>query len=243
VLQACGVSQQAGSTFVLVDPTEILAALVGLKDVRVLAYTRKGRDVELMIGQVIGSVRCPACGVGARVKERPVVRYIDLPVYGTAMRLAWKKHRMRCSSPVCATKSWVLRDHRIAAKNWLLTARAAKWATVQVGTGRTVSEVAAELACDWHTVSDAVTAYGQPLLAAGRKRLNRTSAIGLDETSFVRLGASSHTGYARVLTGVHAGCGPRCELVAVAEAFVWGRRLPGAGSVMADPHPRAGQAS
>ena len=82
----------------------------------------------------------------------------------------------------------MLDDHRIAAKNCLLTTRAAKWATVQVGGGRTVSEVAAELACDWHTVNDAVTTYGKALLAADRKRLNKTTAIGLDETSFVKLG-------------------------------------------------------
>jgi hypothetical protein len=38
-------------------------------------------------------------------------------------------------------------------------------------------------------VNDAVTTYGTALLAADRRRLNRTSAIGLDETSFVKLGA------------------------------------------------------
>ena len=112
----------------------------------------------------------PACGERAQVKERPVVHYVDLPVYGTPMSLAWKKHRMHCVNPRCATRSWVLGDHRIAAKNCLLTTRAAKWATVQVGGGRTVSEVAAELACDWHTVNDAVTTYGEALLAADRKR-------------------------------------------------------------------------
>jgi hypothetical protein len=74
---------------------------------------------------------------------------LELPVYGVAMSLAWKKHRMRCTNAGCARRSWVLSDHRIAAKNCLLTTRAAKWATVQVGTGRTVSEVAGELACDW----------------------------------------------------------------------------------------------
>ena len=35
----------------------------------------------------------------AQVKERPVVHYVDLPVYGTPMSLAWKKHRMRCLEP------------------------------------------------------------------------------------------------------------------------------------------------
>ncbi len=138
----------------------------------------------------------------AEVKERPVVHYVDLPVYGTPMSLAWKKHRMRCANPNCAKRSWVLGDHRIAAKNCLLTTRAAKWATVQVGGGRTVSEVAAELACDWHTVNDAVITYGEALLAADRKRLNNTTAIGLDETSFVKLGDHVHTHYATTVADV-----------------------------------------
>src|ERR1700678_1784986 len=117
------------------------------------------------------------------------------------MRLAWKKHRMRCIDPACPKKSWTLTDHRIAAKNCLLTTRAAKWATVQVGGGRTVKEVAGELNCDWHTVNDAVTTYGTALLAADKKRLNQTTALGLDETSFVRLGGH-HTSYATTVADV-----------------------------------------
>jgi transposase len=144
------VSQQSRSAFVVTDPSEIVQALVGLKDVRVLHYARRGRDVELMIEQAVSAVSCASCGELARVKERPVVSYVDLPVYATPMRLAWKKHRMACVNSECAQGTFVLQDHRIAAKNCLLTTRAAKWATVQVGTGRTVSEVAAELSCDWH---------------------------------------------------------------------------------------------
>jgi transposase len=108
---------------------------------------------------------------------------------------------MRCPEASCPRRSWVLGDHRIAAKSCLLTTRAAKWATVQVGTGRTVAEVAAELDCDWHTVNDAVTTYGSALLAADRKRLTKTRAIGLDETSFVRLGGH-HTSYATTVCDV-----------------------------------------
>ena len=201
MLQALGVTQKTQSTFVLDDPTEILEALVGLKDVRVLHYRRRASDVELCIEQVVEDVRCQRCQHRAHVKERPVVTYVDLPVYGAPMRLTWKKHRMCCRNGECVTRSWVLRDHRIAAKNCLLTTRAAKWATVQVGTGRTVKEVAGELDCDWHTVNDAVTTYGTALLAADRRRLNQTSAIGLDETSFVKLGGH-HTSYATTVTDV-----------------------------------------
>lgn len=175
---------------------------MGLKDVAVVCLERRGPDVELMIEQVVGDVRCPNCAGRAQVKERPVVHYVDLPVYGVPMSLAWKKHRMRCVNPRCPKRSWVLSDHRIAAKNCLLTTRAAKWATVQVGGGRTVSEVAAELSCDWHTVNEAVTTYGEALLAADRKRLNKTTAIGLDETSFVKLSSRNHTDYATTVADV-----------------------------------------
>ncbi|MGB9112273.1 MAG: ISL3 family transposase [Acidimicrobiales bacterium] len=195
-------TNQTRSTFVLTHASEILQALVGLKDVRVLHYKRRGPDVELLIEQVVGDVRCPSCRGHTEVKERPVVTYIDLPVYGTPMRLSWKKHRMRCVEPDCERRSFVLKDHRIAAKNCLLTTRAAKWATMQVGGGRTVSEVAKELDCDWHTVNDAVTTYGKALLAADRKRLNKTTAIGLDETSFVKLSSHSHRDYATTVCDV-----------------------------------------
>jgi transposase len=133
------VSQQARGAFVVSESSEIVQALVGLKDVRVLYYARRGPEVELVIEQVVADPRCPGCGGPARVKERPVVGYVDLPVYGTPMRLGWRKHRMRCVEGSCPRGSFVLQDHRIAAKGCLLTTRAAKWATVQVGGGRTVS--------------------------------------------------------------------------------------------------------
>jgi transposase len=194
--------QKIGSTFVLVHPTEILEALVGLKDVRVVSYERLGPRVELMVEQTPGEVFCPTCGLRAHVKERPIVHYVDLPVYGAPMALAWKKHRMTCVNDDCPVNSWVLDDHRIAAKNCLLTTRAAKWATRQVGDGRTVSEVAKELSCDWHTVNDAVTTYGAALLEADRKRLNATTAIGLDETSFVKHTGAAHPRYATTVADV-----------------------------------------
>jgi transposase len=195
------VRKQAKNTFVLSDPSEILEALVGLKDVRVLHYERSGPHVSLVIEQIVAEVHCPSCGHRAQVKERPVVSYIDLPVYGFPMRLTWKKHRMRCVNERCVKKSWVLGDHRIAAKECLLTTRAAKWATRQVGYGRTVKEVAGELGCDWHTVNDAVTTYGSALLAADRQRLIQTRAIGLDETNFVRH-HGQHTSYATTVCDV-----------------------------------------
>ncbi len=184
-----------------VHPSEILAALVGLKDVAVVRLERRGPDVELMIEQVTGECAAPVVLGGPRSKNARSCTTWTCPSMGADV-LAWKKHRMRCVNPTCPKRTWVLSDHRIAAKNCLLTTRAAKWATVQVGGGRTVSEVAAELSCDWHTVNEAVITYGEALLAADRKRLNHTTAIGLDETSFVKLSRRNHTDYATTVADV-----------------------------------------
>jgi hypothetical protein len=53
-----------------------------------------------------------------------------------------------------------------------LTDRAGRWVVRQVGDlGRTVNEIAVELGCDWHTVNDAVIAYGEALLEADTERV------------------------------------------------------------------------
>jgi transposase len=196
------VTNKFRDTFVLLEPRQIVVALVGLKNVRVLAYTRRGPQVELRIEQDDIVQFCPVCGAFAQVKDRPVVRYVDLPVFGTPMVLAWRKHRLRCPQQACPGTSWTLGDHRIAAKNCRLTTRCAKWATEQVGRGRAVSDVARELGCDWHTINDAVTTYGEALLAADTRRLTLTTAIGLDETSFVKLRSQRSRQYVTTVADV-----------------------------------------
>lgn len=186
---------------VLTDLTDILHALVGLKDVIVLAYERNGPDVFLLVEQELTKKRrrCPECHHPGVVKERPIITYVDLPAFGTPMRLRWKKHRMTCRNTQCQQGSWTVSDHRIAAKSCVLTTRAAKWATKQVGEGRTIQDVADELACDWHTMQTAVTTYGTALLFADKKRLNKTSAIGLDETRFCK---GTHHAYGEYVTTI-----------------------------------------
>ncbi|WP_216389423.1 transposase family protein [Arcanobacterium phocae] len=159
------------STFTSSDPTVIVSRLVSLKDIRVLAYHRDESRQEIEIEQVLNNPACPQCNSPALVKERPKIRYIDLPVYGRPMSLLWHKHRLYCPNPECGINSWTSQDKRISPVNSKLTTRASKWATMQVGMGRTISEVTTELGCAWHTVNEAVTLYGQALLVADRQRL------------------------------------------------------------------------
>jgi len=107
------------------------------------------------------------------------VELVDLPVFGRPVRLVWRKQRWHC--PACGCTS-TEQQPEIASARCALTTRAAKWATVQVGRhGRSVSEVAIDLGCDWHTVMDAVVLYGKVLIADPH-RFGTVTALGLDET-------------------------------------------------------------
>lgn len=132
------------------NPTRMCELLVGLPDVHVIAVEdRPDGPIVVHIEARLEQAWCAECGTRAGVKERPVVELVDLPCFGRPARLAWRKHRLCCREPLCPAGSWTHVDERIAAPAMLLTTRAARWATRQVGRhGRAVSEVAAELVCD-----------------------------------------------------------------------------------------------
>ena len=64
--------KQTENTLVLSDASEILEALVGLKDVRVLHYQRRGPEVALVIEQFAKDARCRGCKRPAQMKDRPL---------------------------------------------------------------------------------------------------------------------------------------------------------------------------
>ena len=166
------------------DPTRMCALLVGLPDVRVVGVGEWPRFLRVVITTCVARPTC-VCGSvvhGHGVRE---VELVDLPVFGRAVRLVWRKQRWRC--PACGCTS-TEQQPEIASARCALTTRAAKWATVQVGrNGRSVSEVAFDLGCDWHTVMDAVVLYGKVLIADPH-RFASVTALGLDETLFARQG-------------------------------------------------------
>lgn len=177
-------------TPVITDPIRVCELLVGLPDVTVLGVVDDGGGpIELHVEQRGDRPVCPRCGVSAWLKDRPEVVLIDLPCFGRPTRLVWRKHRWCCPRLSCPTGSWVGEDGRIAARRMGLTDRAGRWVTAQVGRhGRSVAEVADDLGCGWHTVNDAVIAYGAALVDDDPGRLGSPTAVGLDETLFCRQG-------------------------------------------------------
>jgi hypothetical protein len=110
-----------------------------------------------------------------------------------------------------------------------MTDRAGRWATTQVGRhGRTVNEVAGDLGCDWHTVNDAVIAYGPPLVE-DPDRIGQVTAVGLDEVLFARQGRWRTPVWSTSIADVATG-----QLLDVIE----GRSAAGACSWFADQPAR-----
>jgi transposase len=173
------------------DATRMCRLLVGLPSVNVLGVVDLLPAVPLVVHvetALEAPEQCDGCGVEARLKDRDRVVLIDLPCFGRRARLLWRKRRWRCPTVSCATATWTETDPSIASPRLRLTDRAGRWATFQVGRhGRTVSEVAADLGCDWHTVNDAVIAYGTRLVD-DPARIGQVTALGLDETLFGKRG-------------------------------------------------------
>jgi hypothetical protein len=87
---------------------------------------------------------CPGCGTRGWVKQPPVVRLTDVPVFGRPAVAA--RHTLRRPAlTVCVRGgSWTTSDARIAAPRGSVTHRDRRWLTTQVGEyRRAVSVVAA----------------------------------------------------------------------------------------------------
>jgi transposase len=185
------------------DRTRWPELLVGLEQVRVLEVAR-GRDGRLHVAveATHDVVACERCGVRAALKDRDRVELVDLPAFGSPVRLVWVKRRWRCGEPRCGRGSWTERNDSIAAPRCALTRRAGLWATVQVGRlARPVSQVASELGVAWHTVMDAVELYGTPLIE-DPGRIQGVDAIGVDETKWLAAKATEPTRWVSAVVDV-----------------------------------------
>lgn len=184
-----------------VDPRRMCALLVGLPDVSVIGVGDWPHWLRIEV-TVVGERPMCECGTAAHRHGVREVLLVDLPCFGRATRLVLHKQRWRC--PACR-RSWTWQDPRVASSRCAMTTRAARWATVQVGRhGRAVSEVAGDLGCDWHTVMDAVVLFGG-LLIDDPVRYTTVTAVGLDETLYVREGRYRVQRWSTQVVDVQAG--------------------------------------
>ncbi len=173
------------------DPTRMSEKLVGLGDVELVGIDDlgEGEPLVVVIRSRMARPTCEGCGGSVWSKGYRTALLVDLPAFGRPVRLRWRKRRWTCPNPECAIRSFIEQDPTIGPQRALLTSRAARWVTVQVGrSGRPVQEVAEELGCDWHTVNNEVRRWGEALLEADADRVGTVEAVGVDETLFWRKG-------------------------------------------------------
>ena len=190
-----------------VDRTRVCELLVGLPAVSVLGVDDEhGGPLRVHVETHDERPSCGSCAGAVVIKDRPTVVLVDLPCFGRATRLVWRKRRWSCPDASCATGSWTETAPAIGAARLVMTDRAGRWVTEQVGRhGRTVNEVAGELGCDWHTINDTVLAYGTALIDDDPERIGQPTALGLDETLFARVGPRRRQSWSTSIVDVRAG--------------------------------------
>jgi transposase len=163
--------------------------------------------------------------------------------------LCWHKRVWQCRHALCEIRSWTESSPLIPPRS-VLTERARRWAFDQVARhDRAVAAVAAALGVGWHTVMRIVVERGTPLLD-DPARLTGVTAVGVDETSFLRATGAHPTIYATGVADLTAGRPARLlDVVPGRSGVVLGRWLAGrsdgwrAGIVTASLDPFRGYAS
>ncbi len=203
-------------TLPVTDTPDTVGRLLGLPGFRVTAAAEVAGELELVVEMTQDWTGCPDCGVVAALHDRQPRWVRDLPIGGRPVLLVWAKRVWRCAEPGCPQVTWSERSPAIRSRA-VLTERARVWACHRVGRDAvSVAQLAVDLGVGWATVMRAVTEYGHRLLDA-TFLATATTALGLDETAFLRATGTSHTRYVTGLVDLRPAAGGPARLLDVVE--------------------------
>jgi transposase len=172
--------------------SEGATALFDMPGFVVRAHVVDGGEWWLQVETTADRVGCAACGVRAVGHGRRHVEVRDLPIAGRPVRLVWAKRIWRCPDRDCTTATWSETHDQIRPRA-SLTGRARIEICRRVGEDAdSVAQVAREFGVGWHTAMAAVREHGM-CFVDDPQRLGAPSALGLDETSFLRAGPTRPT--------------------------------------------------
>jgi transposase len=159
--------------------------LLDLDGFQLVSAELVGGEWQLAIQTTATVVGCQRCGVRAELHGRRTVRVRDLPIGGRPVVLAWRKRIWRCGELACGVRTWTEQTVAIRPRA-VLTERARAEACRRVGKdAHAVAAVARDLGVGWATIMRAVRDHGTPLVDDAA-RLQGVTALGLDETSFLK---------------------------------------------------------
>lgn len=178
--------------------------MLGLEGMAVLAVSERDGELEYAIETAATTGWCPVCGAVAQLHDRRPTWVRDLPAGDRPVTLVWVKRIWRCVHRRCEQQTWTETHPAIAPRaSW--TERARAQACRRVGRdGHSVAAVAREFGVGWATVMAAVREHGARLLHQARPGAAAT-AIGVDETAFMRASAIRPTVFATGIVDLHRG--------------------------------------
>jgi transposase len=181
-----------------------VSRLLGLDGFQVVAAELVGGEWQLEVQTTATVVGCGGCGVPATPHGRRAVRVRDLPIGGRPVVLVWRKRIWRCREPACGVRTWTERVAAVRPRA-VLTERARAEACRRVGKdAHAVAAVARDLGVGWATVMRAVHEHGTPLVD-DPTRLEEVTALGLDETTFLKATRLAPTRYVTGLVDLEQG--------------------------------------
>lgn len=187
-----------------VESSDVGVAMLGMAGMCVLEVRDVKGELELIIETDADLVGCTGCGVRAVSHGRRETLVRDLPMAGRPTRLRWRKRLWRCHEPLCATKTWSEHSEHITPRA-SLTERAKTAICEEVGRdGDSVAAVARAYGVGWQTIMNAVVERGQPLVD-DPDRLDGVTALGLDETSFLKACQTHPTLYVTGMVDARTG--------------------------------------
>ena len=175
-----------------IDGSSSATALLGMDGFVAGAQIEANGEVWISVETTADVVGCVACGVRAVGNGRRTVRVRDLPAGDRPVVLVWRKRTWRCVEAACAVASFSEETDAIASRA-SLTERARAEICRRVGAdGHSVAQLAAAFGVGWHTAMAAVRDHGRPRVDH-LSRLGAPTALGLDETSFLKANRSHAT--------------------------------------------------
>jgi transposase len=190
------------------DAASVIFNLPGYRVVDAVDLRLGGRRVKVEPVEVEDG--CPACGVvSSRVHAWVEQRVRDIPHAGQVVVVV-RKPRLVCSEPACGRRTFTTATEQLPVRARSTTRLKTALLDAVIGSGRAVSEVAADLRVAWWTVQATVNAAAVLLPEVDNLHVRR---LGIDEHRYrrVRWFRDDQGGWRRVepwmSTIVNAGCG------------------------------------
>jgi transposase len=161
--------------------TTILFGLPGVAVDHVERVTGEhGEPVRLVhiVTMASSAAGCPECGVISRsVRQYRTTRPRDVPYGEEPLAVRWRKRQYRCLEEACPRKAFTESIAEIPPRA-RLTGRLCRQAARQIGSGRSVAAVAAELSISWPVAHRHFADHADAVLTVPEPPV----VLGIDET-------------------------------------------------------------